>query len=89
MSETWYRARFGEIDPVVVRKVTADYVCLEGHNGRDKKLTDWCSYFKTAEEAKQWLIANAEQEIEGLESRLKGARIRLKAAQSLTANPPK
>ena len=70
--ETWFVARFGQIQPIEVVASTAQFVTLAARpHTREKKITDWCSYFPTWDGAKAWLVEKAARERNQAAARLK------------------
>lgn len=71
------------IDPVEVASSTDHFVTLVEHKRREKRLTDWCSYFPTREEAKQHLVNKAQRAIEFTSIQLERAKAELTKAEAL------
>lgn len=90
MEETWYKARAGNwksnIDPVVVVKETGSFIILKGDTRKSAKRGLYENYFKTWDEAKAFLLENAEIDVTHAKDKLQSARSYLGNIQSL--KPP-
>lgn len=83
MNETWFTVRtYGKIEPVEIIKTTNTMIYFP--NGRrEKQVTDWGGYFKTAQEAKDWRIRKAKAQIAKAEHELTYGREELAKAEAL------
>ena len=63
----------GEIRKLEIKKETDKFIVFEDGRRAAKK-SDWCSYFNTFEEAKQWLIAYLDMRIQKYQSSLDQAK---------------
>lgn len=79
---TWYRAWFGKIEPVEVVSETEQFVTIAGGR-RDKKITDWQSYFKTYDAAKAWLLAGALEKLNAAKANVERAEQELAKLEKL------
>jgi len=84
MAKVMYKARFEEIVPVVVESWSAHFVKIEGHSSRDKKRTDWQSFFNTWDEAKDWLVSKQEGRLARQKDQLKYEEEKLERLKSLS-----
>ncbi len=86
---TKYCARFGEVFPVEIVRETAQFVVLGKHQGnrREKKLTDWCSYFDTHQQAVEWITDKLRRELESAEAGLKHRKTALEKHIAKFAKP--
>lgn len=77
----WYEAKFGEIKPFEVVKVSDKQVTTPDGR-RHAKDSDWVWYRPTVEEARAAMVKQYEQEFEQASRRLENARERLEKAHN-------
>jgi predicted nucleic acid-binding Zn-ribbon protein len=78
-----YRTQWDKIEALEIEKETAKTVTIKGR--RENKKSDWQNWHNTFEDAKQFLIDNAQKEIDGLRYRLEKAKGKLGNAKGMKA----
>ena len=75
--KTWYRTRWGKIEPVEVIRATKKFVVVQAAIGsrerKEAKESDWSSYFETWEGAHGYLMEKARRKVESLRLQLQQA----------------
>lgn len=79
-----YKALLGRIEKVEIKRETEQQVVLK--NGRKEgKKTNWCNYCDTWNEAYNFLVINAEKDIEGATLSLDRAKAKLVEIKKLVS----
>ena len=82
MSETWYRACWGNIEPFEIEKETDKQLILVGARRVNKTSGDrW--YARTFDEAKAMMVAEYQKDVDFAQMRLDSLSLRLDAAKRL------
>lgn len=76
-----YRAKWGEVQRVVIERETETSVWVDGR--RRAKMSEHCSYFNKWDEAKDYLLGRAVGKRDGCIMRLSRAEQELKAVKAL------
>lgn len=71
------------IEEIEVSSETEHFVTYDGHNRRDKKITDYYGIFDTREQAKQWLFTKVKRDVDRCKSQLEYQTERLLKAEAL------
>lgn len=77
----WYHVYGDTITPVIVTKSTTEWVWTGGR--REKKHSPYYHYFETRDNAKKWIVHQAEKRIERLTEELGLAKTALEKAKTL------
>jgi len=79
--KTWYKLFFNEITLVKIKKETDKFVYIKGH--REAKNSEYISYHKTWNDAKNELIKIEQNKINKIELQLKYAKEKLSKAKHM------
>lgn len=78
-----YRTWFGKVEALEIEKETAQTVTRNGK--REEKRSVWWNWHETFEDAKQFLIDDAQREVDMLRTRLEMAEGKLENAEGMEA----
>lgn len=85
-----YRTRFDKIEALEVERETDKQVVLPARNSfrsrRENKVSGWSNWHDTWNAAHEFLIANAERDVETLRMRLEQAKGKLWQIRGMTPN---